>query len=50
MNNNSSNNLSIEEIDYDSDSNEDNMLSKQIEFHKSLVNMKQISKKRSNLR
>ena len=50
MNKYSSNSLPVEEIDHDSDSNEDNMLSKQIEFHKSQVNMKQKSNKKHNHR
>jgi hypothetical protein len=43
MNKNTISILNEEELDIDSDSNEEDVLSKQIEIHKNLVNMKRIS-------
>ena len=40
---NNTSSLKEEVLDIDSDSNEHNVLSKQIEIHKNLVNMKRIS-------
>jgi hypothetical protein len=43
MNKNTISILNEDELDIESDSNEENVLSKQIEIHKNLVNMKKIS-------